>query len=42
MKKIALILLVTAILFAGCSDEPEKDYLLYKGEKYNVSQGDII
>ncbi len=43
MKKIALLLLViVALLFAGCSDEPEEDYLAYKGKTYNVSQGDII
>lgn len=43
MKKIALVLLIVlAILFAGCSDESEKDYLVYKGKTFNISQGDII
>ncbi|MFO7967408.1 MAG: hypothetical protein R6U44_07395 [Archaeoglobaceae archaeon] len=42
MKKFALILLVIAIIFAGCSDEPEDDILVYKGKTYNLSQGDII
>lgn len=42
MKKIALILLITAMLSAGCSDKPEDNYMVYKGETYNVSQGDVI
>lgn len=43
MKKIALVLLIVlALSFAGCSDESEEDYLVYKGKTYNISQGDII
>ncbi|MFP3908270.1 MAG: hypothetical protein ACLFVI_05075 [Archaeoglobaceae archaeon] len=43
MRRIALImLLVWALLFAGCADDSEENYLVYKGKTYNISQGDII
>lgn len=45
MKKIVSILLIIvfiALLFSGCSDEPEENYLFYNGKEYNISQGDIV